>query len=83
MFFILAVVSSGRGRFSSGTGGYRSDSFKSRGNYSGGRAYGRNEYRSRGHFPGHVRDPAGRGEGYQQGRGRGEHPSGPKQNVSS
>ncbi|XP_041002663.1 nuclear transport factor 2-like isoform X1 [Juglans microcarpa x Juglans regia] len=72
---------SGRGRFSSGRGGYRSDSFKSRGSYSGGWAYGRNEYRIQGDFPGRGRSHAGRGEGYQ--RGRGGRPSGPKQNASS
>lgn len=77
------VGSSGRGRFSSGRGGYRNDSFKGRGNYGGGRGFGRNEYGNRGDFSGRGRGPAGRGEGYQQGRGRGGRPSGPKQNVSS
>nr|POE49897.1 putative g3bp-like protein [Quercus suber] len=84
------VGSSGRGRFSSGRGLYRNDSFKSRGSYGGGRGYGRSDYGNRGDFSGRGSDfsgrgrgPAGRGEGYQQGRGRGGRSSGPKQNVSS
>ncbi|XP_062151038.1 nuclear transport factor 2-like isoform X2 [Alnus glutinosa] len=77
------VGSSGRGRFSSGRGSYRNDSFKSRGNYGGVRGFSRNEYGSWGDFSGRGRGSVGRGEGYQQGRGRGGRPSGPKQNVSS
>ncbi|KAJ0106435.1 hypothetical protein Patl1_18915 [Pistacia atlantica] len=38
----------GRGRFSSGRVGFRTDSFKGRGNFGGGRGYGRNEYRNQG-----------------------------------
>ncbi|KAF5457644.1 hypothetical protein F2P56_021732 [Juglans regia] len=86
------VDSSGRGIFSPGRGGYRNDSFKNRGNYGGGRVFGRNEYGSRSDFSGRGRlrgdlssrgrGPTGRGEGYQQGRGRGGRPIGPNQNVS-
>ncbi|KAB1211528.1 putative G3BP-like protein [Morella rubra] len=78
------VGSSGRGRFSAGRGVYRNDSFRSRGgNYGGGRGFVRNEYGSRGDFSGRGRGPAGRGEGYQPGRGRGGRLGGTRQNVSS
>ncbi|BBH00231.1 Nuclear transport factor 2 family protein with RNA binding domain, RRM-RBD-RNP motifs [Prunus dulcis] len=80
------VGSSGRGRFPPpGRGGFRSDSFRGRGNYVGGRSFGRNEYGNRGEFSSRGRGPAGRGgDGYQQGRGRGGRPSGgPKQNAVS
>ncbi|XP_015879817.3 nuclear transport factor 2 isoform X1 [Ziziphus jujuba] len=74
----------GRGRYPSGRGGFRSDSFRVRGNYSGGRSFGRNEYGNRGEFSGRGRGPSGRGgDGYQQGRGRGGRPSGPKHNAIS
>lgn len=61
-------VGSGRGRFPPGRGaGYRNDNFRGRGNFSGGRDYGRNDF-----VGGRGRDQGGRGgEGYQQGRGRG------------
>ncbi|PQM36681.1 ras GTPase-activating protein-binding protein 1 isoform X1 [Prunus yedoensis var. nudiflora] len=70
------VSSGGRGRFSSGRAGFRSDSFRGRGNYGGGRSYGRNEFRNQGEFSGRARGSAGRnGEGYQRvnlnGRGGG------------
>ncbi|ONI19024.1 hypothetical protein PRUPE_3G254500 [Prunus persica] len=70
------VGSSGRGRFPPpGRGGFRSDSFRGRGNYVGGRSFGRNEYGNRGEFSSRGRGPAGRGgDGYQQGRGRGGRP---------
>ncbi|CAB4311541.1 unnamed protein product [Prunus armeniaca] len=70
------VSSGGRGRFSSGRAGFRSDTFRGRGNYGGGRSYGRNEFRNQGEFSGRARGSAGRnGEGYQRvnlnGRGGG------------
>ncbi|KAB2610385.1 ras GTPase-activating protein-binding protein 2-like [Pyrus ussuriensis x Pyrus communis] len=67
------VGSSERGRFPpAGRGGFRNDSFRGRGNYGGGRSFGRNEYVRRGEFSGRGRGgPAGRsGYGYQA-RGRG------------
>lgn len=61
------VSSSGRGRYPSGRGGFRSDSFKSRGNFGGGRGYGRNEFRNQGEFSGRPKGSAGRnGEDYQR-----------------
>ncbi|CAL5372235.1 unnamed protein product [Camellia sinensis] len=61
------VGSSGRGRYTSGRGGFRNDSFRSRGNYGGGRAYSRNEFRNQGEFSGRPKGPSGRnGEGYQR-----------------
>ncbi|XP_020538890.1 nuclear transport factor 2 isoform X2 [Jatropha curcas] len=77
------VAVSGRGRFPSGRVGRRNDSFRERGNYGGGRGFGRNEFGNRGEFSGHGRSSAGRGEGYQQGRGRGGRSSGSKQNTNS
>jgi hypothetical protein len=70
------VSSSGRGRYSSGRGGFRSDSFKGRGNFGGGRGYSRNEFRNQGEFSGRPRGSSGRnGEGQQRvsqnGSGRG------------
>ncbi|GLU12503.1 hypothetical protein SLE2022_291780 [Rubroshorea leprosula] len=58
---------SGRGgRYSSGKGGFRSDSFRGRsGNYGGGRGYGRsNEFRNQGEFSG--RPKGGRNAGNYQ-----------------
>ncbi|CAL5367621.1 unnamed protein product [Camellia sinensis] len=64
-------VGSGRGRFPPVRGGFRSDSFRGRRNFAGGRGYGRNEFGNRGDFSGRGRGPGGHsGEGYQQGRGR-------------
>ncbi|KAI4346678.1 hypothetical protein L6164_007552 [Bauhinia variegata] len=70
----------GRGRFPSGKGGFRNDSFRGRGrNYGGGRGFGRNDYVNRGDF-----SSRGRGSGgYQQGRGRGGRSSRQKQNPVS
>ncbi|KAK9267032.1 hypothetical protein L1049_025301 [Liquidambar formosana] len=70
------VSSSGRGRYTSGRGGFRSDSFRGRGNFGGGRGYGRNEFRNPGEFSGRPRGPTGRsGDTYQRvnqnGSGRG------------
>ncbi|TKY65089.1 putative G3BP protein [Spatholobus suberectus] len=73
--------STGRGRIPSGRSGLRSDSFRGRGNYGGGRGYGRNDYGSRGDFSGRGRGPGGHGEGFHQGRGRGGRSSGQKQNA--
>ncbi|KAF2312868.1 hypothetical protein GH714_040924 [Hevea brasiliensis] len=61
------VGSSGRGRYSSGRGGYRSDSFKNRGNFGSGRGYIRNEFRNQGEFSGRAKGSAGHnGEDYQR-----------------
>ncbi|XP_057952873.1 nuclear transport factor 2 [Malania oleifera] len=79
------VGSGGRGRFGSGRGGFRNDSFsrndsfRGRGNFGGGRGYGnygRSDFRNQGEFPGRRRGPPVRnGEGYQwvnqDGSGRG------------
>ncbi|KAI4352461.1 hypothetical protein L6164_006711 [Bauhinia variegata] len=79
-----SAAPAGRGRFPSGRGGFRNDSFRGR-NYGGGRGFGRNDYVNRGDFSGSGRGrgpgPGGRGEGYQQGRGRGGR--GQKQNPAS
>ncbi|XP_058186951.1 nuclear transport factor 2-like isoform X2 [Rhododendron vialii] len=63
----------GRERFSSGRGGFRSDSFRGRRNFVSGRGYGRSEVGNLGgDFSGRGRGPGGRsGDGNQQGRGRG------------
>lgn len=62
----------GRPRFPSGRSGYRNDSFRGRGNFGGGRGFGRNnDHGNRGEFPIRGRGPGGRGESYHQGRGRG------------
>ncbi|XP_030440337.2 nuclear transport factor 2-like isoform X1 [Syzygium oleosum] len=61
------VANSGRGRYSLGRGGFRSDSFRGRGNFGGGRGYGRNDFRNQGEFSGRLRGPMGRGgDGYQR-----------------
>ncbi|PON73625.1 Splicing factor-like protein [Trema orientale] len=79
------VGSNGRGgRFPPGRGSFRSDSLRGRGNYGGGRSFGRNEYSNRGEFSGRGRGSGGRGgDGYHQGRGRSGRASGPKHNASS
>ncbi|KAH9722224.1 nuclear transport factor 2 [Citrus sinensis] len=64
----------GRGRFSSGRVGFRSDSFKGRGNFGGGRGYGRNEFRGQGEFSGRPKGSSGRngdGRANQNGNRRG------------
>ncbi|XVF54439.1 hypothetical protein PTKIN_Ptkin05aG0180300 [Pterospermum kingtungense] len=63
------VVSSGRARYSLGKGGFRSDSFKARGNFGSGRGggYGRNEFRNQGEFSGRPKGSGGRnGDNYQR-----------------
>ncbi|KAF2282319.1 hypothetical protein GH714_043848 [Hevea brasiliensis] len=61
------VGSSGRGRYSSGRGGFRSDSFKNRGNFGSSRGYGRNEFRNQGEFSLRPKGSAGRsGDDYQR-----------------
>ncbi|CAO2826867.1 unnamed protein product [Amaranthus hypochondriacus] len=72
-----ATTSNGR-RYPSSRGGFRNESFRERGNFNGGRGYGRTEFRSRGEFSGKPRGGAGRGsEGYQRvdqnGAGNGAH----------
>ncbi|XP_022773758.1 putative G3BP-like protein isoform X2 [Durio zibethinus] len=71
-------VGSGRGSFHYRRGGFRSDSFRDRGNYGGSRSFGRNEYGNRGEFSGQPRGSAGR-----EGRGRSVRSSGPKQTYAS
>ncbi|KAM3751241.1 hypothetical protein ACB098_04G093600 [Castanea mollissima] len=82
------VGNSGRGRYSSGRGGFRSDSFKGRGNFGGGRGYGRNEFRNQGEFSGRPRGSGGRnGEGQQRasqnGSGRGGRQGGMNRGAAS
>ena len=73
--FIL-VSGSGRGRFPSGRGGFRSESFRGRGKFGGGRGYGRNEFRNQGEFTARPKGSAGqKGDSSQRssqnGSGRG------------
>ncbi|XP_052179513.1 nuclear transport factor 2-like isoform X2 [Diospyros lotus] len=82
------VGTSGRGRYPSGRGGYRNDSFRGRNNFGGGRGYSRNEFRNQGDFSGRPRGPSGRsGEGYQRvdqnGTGRFDRQGGPKSAAGS
>lgn len=63
-------VGSARGRFPPGRGGFRNDNFRSRGNFGGGRGYGRNEFGGR-DFSGRGRAQGGRGGEEYQVRGRG------------
>ncbi|KAJ4707295.1 ras GTPase-activating protein-binding protein 2-like [Melia azedarach] len=75
-------VSGGRGRFPSERERFRNDNFRGRGNYVGGRGFGRNEYGTRVEFQVRGRGSSGRGEGYQRGRGRGgRSDGGPKQTA--
>ncbi|XWS44406.1 hypothetical protein CRYUN_Cryun15aG0042500 [Craigia yunnanensis] len=53
-------VGSGRGSFPSRRGGFRSDSFRGRGNYGGSRSFGRNEYGNHVEFSGRLRGSVGR-----------------------
>ncbi|XVF11780.1 hypothetical protein REPUB_Repub08aG0057500 [Reevesia pubescens] len=64
----VGTVSSGRARYSSSKGGFRSDSFRARGNFGGGRGgYGRNEFRNQGEFSGRPKGSGGRnGDNYQR-----------------
>ncbi|XWS30158.1 hypothetical protein CRYUN_Cryun24cG0093800 [Craigia yunnanensis] len=71
-------VGSGRGSFPSRRGGFRSDSFRGRGNYGGSRSFGRNEYGNRGEFFGRSR-----GSVVREGRGRSGRSSGPKKTSAS
>ncbi|KAG8652374.1 nuclear transport factor 2 isoform X2 [Manihot esculenta] len=76
------VGNSGRGRYSSGRGGFRSDSFKNRGNFGGGRGYIRNEFRNQGEFSGRSRGSAGHnGEDYQRVNQNGSKRGGPQGGV--
>ncbi|XAR51235.1 hypothetical protein NMG60_11005801 [Bertholletia excelsa] len=83
------VGSSGRGRYPSSRSGFRNDSFRAgRGNFSGGRGYGRNEFRNQGDYLGRPKGPIGRtGEGYQRvdqnGSGRGGRQAGPNKSAVS
>lgn len=89
ILLFLTVTSSGRGRYSSGRGGFRSDSFKSRGNFGGGRGYGRNEFRNQGEYSVRPRgSSSGRnGEGNQRviqnGSGRGGRQGGVNRNAAA
>ncbi|XP_022736224.1 ras GTPase-activating protein-binding protein 2 [Durio zibethinus] len=62
------VGSSGKARYTSGKGGFRSDSFRARGNFGSGRGgYGRNEFRNQGEFSGRPKGSGGRnGDNYQR-----------------
>ncbi|XVF08919.1 hypothetical protein REPUB_Repub07fG0046100 [Reevesia pubescens] len=63
------VASSSRARYSSNKGGFRSDSFRARGNFSIGRGggYGRNEFRNPGDFSERPKDSGGRnGDNYHR-----------------
>lgn len=66
MLLVFAVGSGGRGRYSSGRGGFRNDSFKNRGNFGGGRGYGRNEFRNQVEFSVRPKGSAGRSNGDYQ-----------------
>ncbi|XP_057416830.1 nuclear transport factor 2 [Lotus japonicus] len=72
------VSGSGRGRYPSGRGGFRSESFRGgRGKFGGGRGYGRSEFRSQGEFSGRPRSsqrPSQNGGG-RGGRGLGNRDS--------
>ncbi|KAK8466217.1 hypothetical protein PHAVU_008G032800 [Phaseolus vulgaris] len=62
------ISNTGRPRIPPGRGGLRNDSFRGRGNYGGGRGYGRNDYGNRGgEFSGRGRS---HGDGEFSGRGR-------------
>ncbi|CAN4090637.1 unnamed protein product [Withania somnifera] len=75
-------VGSVRGRIPPVRGGFRNDNFRSRGNFGGGRSYGRNEFGGR-DFSGRGRIQGGRGgEGYQI-RGRGGRRGGPSQSSAT
>lgn len=55
------VVSSSRGRYPSGRGGFRNENFRGRGNFGGGgRGYGRNEFRNQAEFSIRSKGPGGR-----------------------
>ncbi|KAE8697278.1 RNA binding protein, putative isoform 2 [Hibiscus syriacus] len=74
--------SSGRGRYESGKGGFRSDSFRGRGNFINDRGggYGRNEFRNQGEFSVRPKGPGRRsGDSYQWANqnGRGGRQGGP------
>ncbi|XP_071902295.1 nuclear transport factor 2-like isoform X1 [Coffea arabica] len=61
------VVSSGRVRYPSTRGGFRSDSFRGRGSFGGGRGYGRSEFRNQGEFSSRPKASGGRNaETYQR-----------------
>ncbi|XP_028753779.1 ras GTPase-activating protein-binding protein 2 isoform X3 [Neltuma alba] len=73
--------SSGRGRYPSGRGSFRNESFRGRGKFSSGRGYGRGEFRNQGEFSGRPKGSAGQkgdsslgqngsGRGSRQGGGR-------------
>lgn len=76
---VVHAANNDRARFPAGRSGYRNDNFRGRGNYHGGRGYGRNDYEKRGEFSsraggefsGRARGNAGRSgergdEGYHQ-----------------
>ncbi|XP_019199855.1 PREDICTED: putative G3BP-like protein isoform X2 [Ipomoea nil] len=54
------VVSNSRGRYPSGRGGFRNENFRGRGNFGGGRGYGRNEFRNQAEFSIRSKGPGGR-----------------------
>lgn len=67
----LIFVGGNRGRFSSGAGtGYRNEGARERGNYGGGRGYGRGDFSNRNEFENRGGNRGGfsnrRGDGYQR-----------------
>ncbi|KAL3513030.1 hypothetical protein ACH5RR_025747 [Cinchona calisaya] len=82
------VGSSGRGRFPSARGGFRSDSFRGHGNFGDGRGYGRSDFRNQGEFSSRAKASGGRNvETYQRvdqsGSGRFNHQGANKGAVST
>lgn len=56
MSVVILAANNDRAKFSSGRSGFRNDNFRgSRGNYSGNRSYGRNDFDKRGEFSGRAR----------------------------
>ncbi|KAF5194593.1 ras GTPase-activating protein-binding protein 2-like [Thalictrum thalictroides] len=58
----------GKSRFPPNRGGFRNDNARARGNFGGGRGYGRNNFGNRSEFSGRGQGPSGRGGegGYQR-----------------
>lgn len=69
-FFPYLVSGGGRGRYPSGRGGFRSESFRGRGKFGGGQGYGRNEFRNQGEFSGRPKGDTSQRPS-QNGAGRG------------
>lgn len=83
-FNLILVTGGGRGRYPSGRGGFRSESFRGRGKFGGGRGYGRNEFRNQGEFSGRPKSsqrPSQNGGGRGGRQGVGNHNSTPSTSV--